>query len=41
VSLRLLEALEGDGWVIILTKWDVGEEQTPRPVGVFELAPRL
>lgn len=39
VSLRLLEALEADGWVIALTKWNVGEEAAPRPIGVFELAP--
>jgi ribosomal protein L11 methylase PrmA len=38
-SYRLLEALESDGWSVILNKWDVGEEGTPRPVGVFELAP--
>ena len=41
VSLRLLEALEGDGWGVTLSKWSVGEEATPRPVAVFELtAPR-
>jgi len=38
-SLRLLEALEADGWGISLSRWSVGEEETPRPVGVFELAP--
>jgi predicted nicotinamide N-methyase len=38
VSLRLLEALEGDGWGVTWTKWDVGEEAAPRPIGVFELA---
>ena len=38
-SLRLLEALEGDGWRITMTRWDVGEETTPRPIGVFELTP--
>ena len=38
-SLRLLEALEGDGWRIALAKWNVGEEEAPRPIGVFELAP--
>jgi predicted nicotinamide N-methyase len=36
-SLRLLEAMEGDGWRITMNKWDVGEETTPRPIGVFEL----
>lgn len=38
-SLRLLEALEAAGWTIALSKWSVGEESAPRPVGVFELAP--
>lgn len=38
-SFRLLEALEGDGWTVALAKWKVGEEETPRPIGVFELAP--
>jgi len=37
VSLRLLEAMEGDGWGGTLSKWSVGEEATPRPVAVFEL----
>lgn len=37
VSLRLLEALEEDGWRIALTKWNVGEDSAPRPIGVFEL----
>lgn len=39
VSLRLLEGLEADGWKITLSKWNVGEEETPRPIGVFELEP--
>ncbi len=38
-SLKLLEALEADGWGIALAKWNVGEEESPRPIGVFELAP--
>jgi methyltransferase-like protein 23 len=38
-SLRLLEAMEEDGWRITLTKWSVGEEGTPRPIGVYELEP--
>ncbi len=41
VSLRLLEALEADGWTVTMSKWSVGEEATPRPVAVYELsAPR-
>jgi methyltransferase-like protein 23 len=37
-SLRLLEALERDGWRIEMTKWNVGEEGAPRAMGVFEVA---
>ena len=37
-SLRLLEAMEQSGWRIGLTKWTVGEDAAPRPIGVFELA---
>jgi predicted nicotinamide N-methyase len=36
-SLRLLEALESDGWTIEISKWSVGEDVAPRPIGVFEL----
>jgi methyltransferase-like protein 23 len=39
VSLRLLGAMEGDGWKVTLTRWDVGEEGATRPVGVHELTP--
>jgi hypothetical protein len=39
VSLRLLEALEVDGWKVALTKWSVGEEADRRPIGLFELEP--
>jgi methyltransferase-like protein 23 len=39
-SIRLLEALESNGWTISLSKWSVGEEVAPRPIGVFELTPR-
>ncbi len=39
VSLRLLEALEADGWAIAMSKWQVGEEAAMRPVGLFELTP--
>lgn len=38
-SLRLLEAMEADGWRISLNKWSVGEESAPRSIAVFELAP--
>lgn len=38
-SLRLLEALEGEGWRISMGKWSIGEAETPRPIGVFDLEP--
>lgn len=38
-SLRLLEAMEEDGWRISLARWNVGEEEAPRPIGVYELSP--
>lgn len=38
VGLRLLEAMEADGWRVAMTRWDVGgEEGASRPVGVFEM----
>ena len=37
VSLRLLEAMEADGWTIAVSKWSVGEASDPRPIGIFEL----
>ena len=40
-SIRLLEAMEADGWTIALSKWSVGEDVAPRPIGVFELTPPL
>jgi predicted nicotinamide N-methyase len=36
-SVRLLEALEGEGWQVTMSKWTVGITPPPRPVGVFEL----
>lgn len=38
-SLALLEALEADGWRITLAKWSVGEDDDPRPIGLYELEP--
>ena len=41
-SLRLLEAMEAEGWAVALSKWSVGEDTAdaaPRAVGVFELTP--
>ena len=38
VSLLLLEALEASGWTVALSKWTVGGEAAPRPIGVYELA---
>ncbi|HEX8360213.1 MAG TPA: methyltransferase domain-containing protein [Longimicrobium sp.] len=39
VSIRFLETLEAE-WHVAITKWNLGDEAAPRPVGVFELAPR-
>jgi predicted nicotinamide N-methyase len=36
-SIKLLENLEKDGWSISMSKWSVGEESSPRTIGVFEL----
>ena len=36
-ALRLLEAMEADGWRVRLDKWTVGITPPPRPVGVFTL----
>ncbi len=38
-GLRFLETLEAEGWCVTFSKWDIGEEPTPRPLGVFELSP--
>ena len=39
MSLRLLDAMEADGWRVTVSTWDVGDEILPRPIGIFELAP--
>lgn len=39
MSVRLLEALEGEGWGVTVSNWDIGDQILPRPVGVFELVP--
>ncbi|WP_165250210.1 class I SAM-dependent methyltransferase [Paludisphaera soli] len=38
-ALGFLNSLEADGWRVEFARWEVGEESTPRPIGVFELAP--
>jgi predicted nicotinamide N-methyase len=38
-SLRLMEQMEADGWAISISKWSIGDESSPRSVGVFELTP--
>ncbi|HEU0013717.1 MAG TPA: hypothetical protein VFQ45_08535, partial [Longimicrobium sp.] len=38
-SLRLLEAMEADGWRVAMTRWSIGEGDDLRPIGVFELEP--
>lgn len=36
-SLEFLQALEAEGWAITLSRWSVGEEESPRAIGVYEL----
>ncbi|MBC8136017.1 MAG: hypothetical protein H8F28_09050 [Fibrella sp.] len=36
-SLRLLAGLEAEGWQVGFTKWNLGDDTPPRPVGVFQL----
>ena len=38
-SLKLLEAMEADGWTIGMTKWSIGQEEDSRPIGIFDLEP--
>lgn len=38
-SLRLLGELEAEGWEVQVSTWAVGEDETPRTIGIFELAP--
>lgn len=38
-AVAFLESLEAAGWGVEFSRWNVGDEQTPRPVGVFELTP--
>jgi predicted nicotinamide N-methyase len=37
-GVRFLQSLEGEGWRFTLTKWSVGEEGSPRPIGIFQLS---
>ena len=37
-SLRLLEAMERDGWMVSVTKWTIEGDAEPRPIGVYEVA---
>lgn len=38
-SFGLMETMEAEGWRIGLTRWSIGEEARPRPIGVFEVQP--
>ena len=38
-SLRFLETLEGEGWRISMSKWVLGDENEPKPIGAFEITP--
>lgn len=37
-AVRFLHALEDGGWHAGMARWSVGEEGTPRPIGIFELS---
>lgn len=36
-SLKLLESLLERGWDITITKWNLGDSDAPRTIGLFEL----
>lgn len=36
-SLHFLESLQESGWQVAASKWNLGDEASPRPIGVFEL----
>lgn len=38
-AINFLETLERYGWSINISKWTIGEESSPRAIGVFELVP--
>lgn len=38
-SLRFLEGLEGEGWKITMSKWNLGDDEEPKSIGVFEIIP--
>jgi predicted nicotinamide N-methyase len=38
-SMQLLEALEAEGWTIVVSTWSIGEDEAPRTIGLFELTP--
>jgi predicted nicotinamide N-methyase len=40
-SIQFLETLEAEGWQISASTWSVGEAETPRQIGIFELTPRV
>jgi predicted nicotinamide N-methyase len=37
-SMPLFESLDAKGWTVKISKWSIGEPQTPRHIGVFELS---
>ena len=37
-SLKLMEALQEAGWNIEISKWSLGDDTNPRPIGIFELS---
>lgn len=37
-TLRFLQSLEELGWQVTMTRWDLGDGEAPRTIGVFELS---
>jgi len=36
-TVRFLQSLEEQGWRVTMTRWDLGDNEQPRTIGVFEL----
>lgn len=37
-GLRLMEAMQEQGWNITISKWNLGDDANPRAIGIFELS---
>jgi methyltransferase-like protein 23 len=38
ISMHCLEAMEAQEWKVSVTKWNIGEEENSRAIGLFELS---